>query len=130
MTSITTKTAILSYLEKDIMILRLIEDSEIDLKEAVETFEATLKLAEGRKYAMMIDATVSVQVSSAAREYSAKKERQKNLIAQAIVVTSLANKIIGNFIIKVNKPYAPTRLFSNEEDALAWLREMINKYRG
>jgi len=48
--------------------------------------------------------------------------------AKAIIVNSMANRIVGNFIIKFHKPIAKTRLFSDEETALAWLREQKRNF--
>ena len=127
MQSITTKTATINYYESDIVLIKLIEDSEIDVEEAEENFKATLKITKGNRYAALIDACVAVQVTPEARVYGADKERQENLIAQAIIVNSLANRLMGNFIIKFNKPKAPTKLFADYESALEWLRPLTAK---
>ena len=126
MSTIITKTASISYFEKNILLIKIIEDSEIDMEESKENFEATLKITEGKRFAALVDACVPVQVSPEARAFSAKKEMQENLIAQAIVVNTLANRLIGNFIINFNKPHSPTKLFSDRETALAWLREQVS----
>ena len=46
---------------------------------------------------------------------------QKKLIAQAVLVNSLATRIAGNFYIRFNKPTKPTKIFTNAEDAKSWL---------
>ncbi len=127
MQPIITKTASISYYEKDILLIKILQDSEIDVREAEETFQETLKITEGKRYAVLIDACIRVQVTPEARIYGAQKERQENLIAQAIVVNSLANRLLGNFIIKFNKPPAPTRLFPDYGIALEWLRLQVSK---
>ncbi len=129
MLPIKTKTAEFSYLEEDILLVNLIEDAEIDIIDVDESFEATMQVTQGKKYAAFIDAAKSVHVTSEARAYGARKEFQLNLIAQAIFINSLANRIVGNFIIRFNKPYAPTKLFSDKQAALIWLREQILKQK-
>lgn len=42
----------------------------------------------------------------------------------AIVIHSLAQKLIANFYMKVVKPYTPTRFFTAKEDAEKWLAEV------
>lgn len=127
MLSLETQTASISFLDKNILLIKMKEGAEIDVEEATENFEAVLKLAEGRKYAVLVDACVPVQVTPDARMYGANIERQRDLIAQAIVVNTLANRLIGNFIINFNKPFAPTKLFSDNETALVWLNEQVVK---
>ncbi len=127
MENIITKTAVLSYLEKDIILVKILENAEIDVPESEENFLASMELSEGKRYAILVDACVPVQVTPEARVYGSHPERQKKLIAQAIVVNSLANRLIGNFLIKFNKPPAPTQLFADYETALKWLRKEIIK---
>ena len=127
METIQTKTAEFSYIEKDIIQVRLFENARIEIKDVEESFTATMNIAEHKKYAVLVDATPYVYVTPEARIHGARKEFQLNLVAQAIFVTSLANRIVGNFIIRFNKPYAPTKLFSDKESALEWLREQLKR---
>ena len=41
--------------------------------------------------------------------------------AEAIVVNSLAHKIMANFITKFYKTPMPIKIFNDEESALQWL---------
>ncbi|MGZ4078580.1 MAG: DUF7793 family protein, partial [Bacteroidia bacterium] len=61
--------------------------------------------------------------TDAARKLIASKEYTDKRFAIAFVTTSLANKIVGNFFIKFNKPASATKLFSDEETALEWIIE-------
>jgi hypothetical protein len=61
--------------------------------------------------------------SREARELSASEELCRNKKAEAIVIRSVAHKIIGDFFIRVNRPPVPVKLFVCEEKALAWLNE-------
>lgn len=42
--------------------------------------------------------------------------------ADAFVIKSMAQKILANFYIKINKPERPTKFFNNKEEALIWLK--------
>ena len=42
-------------------------------------------------------------------------------IAEALVVKSLANRILVNFYLTVKKPMIPAKMFNNKESALKWL---------
>lgn len=45
--------------------------------------------------------------------------------ADAFVIKSMAQKILANFYIKINKPERPTKFFNNKEDALIWLKQYL-----
>jgi hypothetical protein len=80
-----------------------------------------LKLTEGAMHCAFIKALGNIDISSDARKYGSNPEIQQNLIAQAVLVNSLATRIAGNFYIRFNKPPKPTRIFTNPEDAKSWL---------
>ncbi len=42
--------------------------------------------------------------------------------ATAVVVDTLAYKLIANFYLKFNKPKRPYKVFSKEEEAIKWLK--------
>ena len=60
-----------------------------------------------------------------ARELFASKESAENQLAKAIVINSLAQKLMANFFIRFNKPPEPVKVFGKEEEALAWLDKFI-----
>ena len=45
--------------------------------------------------------------------------------AEAFVATNFAHKLIGNFYLKINKPQRPTNVFSNEAEAIKWLKTFL-----
>ena len=61
-------------------------------------------------------------ITTEARALLSDKTRSKIKSIEAIVVNSLAQKIIVNFIVLLNKPLQPTKLFTSEEKALEWLK--------
>jgi hypothetical protein len=123
--TIENKTASITALDHSIILYQLKEGSVIELEDSIAMYEETKRISGGKKYASLVDARATTTLTKEAREWSAKPEIQKNLIAQAIVVTSLANRLVGNFIITFHKPKAPTKLFSSMEKAKEWLIEKI-----
>ncbi|MCB9234436.1 MAG: STAS/SEC14 domain-containing protein [Bacteroidia bacterium] len=49
--------------------------------------------------------------------------------ATAIVADSFMKSMIGNFLMKVRKSEIPTRIFSDPEEARAWIRECLAEYK-
>jgi hypothetical protein len=60
-----------------------------------------------------------------ARLYQAREESNPYASAEAYVINSLAQKLIGNFYLKFNKPVRPTKFFHNMEEAAEWLKEFL-----
>jgi len=111
--------------DEGILIVKMNENAQIDVSQVKEQCEAALKLTKGEKYAVLVDARASLTATPEARSFGALPELYPNIIAQAILVTSLANKLMGNFYIKFNKPPVPAQLFKTEKGAMDWLREQI-----
>ena len=59
------------------------------------------------------------------REYWAKKEACPYSKADAFLINSIVLKLIANFYLKFNKPERPTRMFTNEKEAIKWLRTFL-----
>jgi hypothetical protein len=45
--------------------------------------------------------------------------------ADAFVIKSMAQKILANFYIKINKPERPTKFFNNKDEAINWLKPFL-----
>ena len=46
-------------------------------------------------------------------------------VAVALLVGSPLTRVIGMFFMGLNRPATPTRLFTSEPEALAWLRTFV-----
>lgn len=109
------------YPEKNLLHSHLLGASEIDLEMATLIQETARKLTGNDRYRSLVTMEGNVSISSEGRAVGATEESTKNLIAQAIVVTGLATRLLGNFFIRFNKPASPTELFSTREQAIEWL---------
>lgn len=120
--SIITRTAKLSFdKEEGILHIELFSGNEIGLEDSIAHNDATQKLTKGALHCAYIKALGNIDISSEARKYGSNPEIQKSLIAQAVLVNSLATRIAGNFYIRFNKPPKPTKIFTNADDAMSWL---------
>jgi hypothetical protein len=97
---------------------------ELDVNDGHEMRKNFLNFSKGNKFAVLTDATHYFSTTSELRQLLASKNFTDFRFATAIVTQSMANKIIGNFFIKVNKPASPTKLFSSEIEALNWLNHL------
>lgn len=57
--------------------------------------------------------------------YISKNKNNPYSKADAFVIYSLAQKILGNFYLRINKPERPTQFFNSQEEALKWLKQYM-----
>jgi hypothetical protein len=127
--SIITRTAKLTFdKEEGILYVELFPGNEINIEDSIEHTKASQTLTEGALHCAFIKALGNIDISSEARKHGSNPEIQQNLIAQAVLVNSLATRIAGNFYIRFNKPPKPTRIFTNAEDAKSWLLYKRKEY--
>jgi len=125
MKTIQTKAATLSYDPNERLLhMTILEGAEIELENAIENYEAAVVLTGDTKHLLLVDAHATVYVSKEARAYSAEL-KPNSPIAMAVIVSSTANRLIGNFYINFNKPKVPSRIFSSEEKAIEWLKGFL-----
>lgn len=105
----------------------MLKNAHVDIPEVKENFEAVMKLVEGNPYAALTDVRTTISITKEAREFAARPEYFHLQVAHAIVINSLPNRLLANFIIKFHKPASPTKLFSDFKAAHAWLKERLNE---
>lgn len=89
-------------------------------EDAVATIEAMVELTGDRPAPLLVDVR---QAGPQSREGRLEFIRRHEVVsAVAIVVANALSRMMGNFFINVNKPKAPTRLFDDEDAAVAWLK--------
>ncbi len=126
---IEARTATFSMLEENILLVVIKEEAVVDVPEAIENYEASVKLTARKRFAALIDARQPATITKEARDYSANPEQYTHTIAQAVIVTSLANRILANFImlfLKRNRT-VEIKVFSDYDIALNWLRGKIEE---
>jgi hypothetical protein len=114
-------------MQENLYLCKMVDNIEVDLDDSKENFKAMMEISESKPYAVLVDARVHCSITKEAMEHSTRPESSTNLIANAIMVDSLANRILGNFLIRMSRNHAPTKLFTEEQKALEWLHEMIKK---
>ncbi len=88
-----------------------------------EVLKEIEKLGPEIKYLNLFEFSENADVDEETRQWAADSEGNKQTIADAIVIKSLAQKIIGNFYLKFNRPVKPTRIFNTASEAYQWLLE-------
>ena len=67
--------------------------------------------------------TRHIDSTSEARTYYSVSEYSKFRYADALVIESLATRLVTNFYLSIDKPPVPSKMFTAKEDAMTWLLE-------
>lgn len=95
---------------------------DIVLGFAIENSLVVNELCRGRKHPLLIDLKHLKSITPPARAYFSARDRETDICAFAFLIHSAFQRMVGNIFIQFNNPPLPTRLFNDEETALAWLR--------
>jgi hypothetical protein len=87
-----------------------------------DLMDAAYKIGKGKRFLNLITVGEDTTVDNEGRVFSTSKEGAIYKIADAFVINSLPQKLIGNFYMNFHKPYVPTRFFNSKEEALKWLK--------
>ena len=108
-----------------IVYIRTKPRAEIDRADAEETMHVISSLCNGKVPPALVDLSDLKSMTREARLYFAGPETAKVQSAAALLIKSPLTKAIGNFFLGLNKPLIPTRLFTSETEAVAWLQAFL-----
>jgi hypothetical protein len=97
----------------------------VSLEIAKKIVAERLNFSNGKSYPLLITDVGLKSIKGEAREYLSTDEAIKGLKASAMVANNMFAKHLANFFVKISviKPKIPTKIFSNEKDALIWLEQ-------
>lgn len=128
---IVTPTVRMRLLSCGIVHYTYLPNSEVDVKEHQTNHDALIELiGKEQKYPLLIDADAFINVTPEARKLVRELESIVPISARAMIITSLGQRILVSFYIKIQKPLVPTKIFNNYEDGIQWLKENHPLRRG
>jgi hypothetical protein len=112
-------------LRADGLVQVLIEpEMEVTVDHVKQIIEAIGRISGGKTVPVLVLAGEYTLPSAEARDFIASPGNPYAL-AEAYVVSSLPQKIVGNFYLQFNTPGRPTKIFTDPEEATRWLKEFI-----
>ena len=90
-----------------------------DFKEGTRTYNL---LAQGDQLKILVEIGKLSTATAEARKYA--QENNPESPAEAIVIHSLAQRILAKFYILLHHSNHPTRIFDDKEQALEWLKSI------
>ncbi len=111
-----------SLREDGIVQIDIDHEAEVEVEEVIEGTNYILNALKNHKAPVLFIANEFSIPSKETRDYLAKKESVPYSLADAYVIHSFSQKLVGNFYLKVNKPARPTQIFTNKDEAIKWLK--------
>ena len=114
-------------LESDgILRFRCFPGAALTEDDARANVEACIAASEGRLRPCIVDMSQVLGIDRSARRYHSSYEHSgRHYLAIALLVGSPLSRVIGNFFVGLNRSTFPLRLFTSEEEAIAWLRTFL-----
>ena len=114
------------WLDEDgIIRVKLAPETEVTLEAMKEMMSLQSEILAGKKAPVLVDMRKFGSSTREARTYTAGEAGQKLYLGAALLIGSSVGRMLGNIFINFSKPRYPTRLFTSEDDALAWLQQFV-----
>jgi hypothetical protein len=114
-------------LEPNLLENKIRDGFTLNAEDVLELKKANIELTNDSHYAILVIFGHLTEVTKEARELIASKEFQRNTIAKALLVDNIGHRLVGNFYLTVNRPHIKTRLFTDRDLAIKWLKEELLK---
>lgn len=110
-------------LDNGIVHIEVAGDTIVDVKHIKAQREFLKSRFDGKnKFIILVESGYDSTLTKEAREYTSLPETNAMTLATAVVVKSLAERIIINFIVNITSRQAmKIRLFEHKEAAIKWL---------
>ena len=123
---IETSKGKLWLVEDSIIFITIKQGAEIDVDDIKEMQKANVKLYSGNKHVICADIRNLKSTTKAARDYAGSLKSAETTSAIALIISSPLSRVMGNFFIRITRPPYPTKLFTDKERALEWLKQFVD----
>ncbi|MBT6029504.1 MAG: hypothetical protein HOH13_04315 [Crocinitomicaceae bacterium] len=104
-----------------ILEIKLTKGVYFTIEESKEINHQIVTISNGVPCKVLVEAGKLNFCDEESRKWSTSKEASDPIIALALLINSLPQKLIANFIVNVQKPRIPTKVFTTKKDAESWL---------
>jgi hypothetical protein len=112
--------------DNGIIFIKLADHVTVELEDSKRQLEFLRAHFDGvNKMRVLVESGRYTDITKEAREFSARPESNAMTLASAVIVKSLAHRLIINFLINLTRQQAmKMRMFDDKEKALEWLLEL------
>jgi len=122
---IELETARVELRADGIMHVHIKEGREMHLNDAIKVVEAMGKLGNQQKYPVLIDCGEFATIDKEVRIFSTGADANIYTLADGIAYHSFAHKLLVNFYVDHNMPSIQTKVFSDNDAAIVWLKTFL-----
>lgn len=117
------RIATIEFWDNGIICIKLDDNEVIQLEDSKKQYEFLLSKFDGiNKHRVLVEPGRYTEISKEAREFSSKLDSNAMTLGSAVIVQTLAHRIIINFIINFTRQASMRmKMFDNKEKAIEWL---------
>ncbi len=99
----------------------------INIDDIMEHYRYFEKKYANQKFLNIYEFADNSDMDDEVRKWASDPSGNNFTIADAFVINSIAQKLLGNFYITFHRPVKPTKLFNQMKDAEKWLKTFVKK---
>src|SRR6185437_3004042 len=107
---------------EDGILYQVYKKGSMDMATAKDSIDAKIAVCGNKDYPALIDIRNIKSATKEAREYVSGEIGTRNISMAAIIAPTVVSKLIGTFFITFNKPPVKIKLFTDEQEAVKWLK--------
>ena len=121
--SYTDRASNVEFWDNGIIFIKLKDNLQIELQDSQKQYLFLKSKYDGiNKHIILVEPGNDTSISKEAREFATKPESNEMTLATAVIVKSLAHRIIINFIINfTHQQTMKMKMFDNKQKAIDWL---------
>lgn len=126
--SIRQRIAIIEFWSNGIVFIKIDDNVEMLLEDSLEQYKALKNHYDGiTQFRLLVEPGRYTSISKEAREFSANPDNNKMTTASAVIIKSLAHRMVINFMINLTQKHTmKMRMFESKEKAIKWLLSLKN----
>ncbi len=113
----------ITFIEPDLVHTHFRDHRTVTVEEVQAMFDAIEKESGGGKVLLMVSVGLGTSMSNEARAFASSPDSNRYIAADAIVVRDFGHQLAANVFVRHHKPTRPIKMFADEAEALAWLRQ-------
>lgn len=113
------------WVEEGILWHRLDEDLVVSAEDAIETVRMVRELTGDQPLPAVVDMRGLAYAGPEVREMFAGDSETAHEVATALLVTTGSSRAMAQVFTRVTKPSRPVEVFTDEAEAIAWLRGFV-----
>ena len=117
------RASIIEFWDNGIIYIKLKDNIQVELEDSKKQYILIKsKYDDINKHLILVETGIDTSISKEAREFGERPESNEMTKAMAVIVKSLAHRIIINFIIKfTNHQPMKMKMFDDKQKAINWL---------